>query len=245
VELPTADLHVVGLDGDLPLVEDVLFDRGRVRLLRAPESNNYPQVRFSDQQPFLRAPGSLRIDQVRVRNLEARDVAGNLRIARNLFSIDQLETQTHGGRLFAQALLDWRGKRSTLQLRLRATGIEAVSSGQRERFDGNAALSFSFERRAVDGRAEIVRIGRLHLLELIDEYDPHHTDAASNRVRRALALGYPDKVRLLFDRGFASLSVQLGGLGKLVKIDEVHGIPTGPLVERYLGPLLVTEEEEE
>jgi hypothetical protein len=244
LELPARRVHIAGLDGELPLVEDVAFERGGARLLPAPESNNYPLLRFSDQQPFLSGPGSLRIDRVQIGDFVASDIAGNLRIARNLFSIDQLETQVHGGRIAGQALLDWRGKKSTLQLHLRASNIQAVSSGQRERFDGNAALVFSLERRAIDGRAEILRIGRLHLLELLDEYDPHHTDAASNRVRHALALGYPDRVRLLFDRGFASLSVQLGGLGRLVKIDEVRGIPTGPLVDRYLGPLLSTENDE-
>jgi hypothetical protein len=31
-------------------------------------------------------------------------------------------------------------------------------------------------------------------------------------------------------------------LARLVKIDEIHGIPIGPLVERYLGPVLSSSE---
>jgi hypothetical protein len=143
-------------------------------------------------------------------------------------------------------LADLRGADSTVQVRLRATGIQAATrtGGHHEQFDGNCALAFSYAQRTIDGRAEILRIGRQHLLELLDEYDPHHTDAATNRTRSALRLGFPQKVRLLFDRGFATLNIHLGGLGALIRIDEIHGIPTGPLIERYLSALFSTENSE-
>jgi hypothetical protein len=38
------------------------------------------------------------------------------------------------------------------------------------------------------------------------------------------------------------MSVSFGGLARLVKVQDVHGIPTGPIVERYLGGLLSLED---
>jgi hypothetical protein len=128
-----------------------------------------------------------------------------------------------------------------VQLRLRLSGVEALHGGARERFDGNLDLTMAMAQRSLDGRVEILRIGRHHLLDLLEEYDPHHKDAATNRIRTALEIGYPDRVHLLFDRGFASMSVAFGGLARLIKVAEVRGIPIGPLVERYLGPLFALE----
>jgi hypothetical protein len=64
-----------------------------------------------------------------------------------------------------------------------------------------------------------------------------------NRIRKALAIGYPDHVRLGFSHGFASYRVTLGGLGALVRIDEVRGIPIGPILDKALAPLAQDQEE--
>ena len=61
---------------------------------------------------------------------------------------------------------------------------------------------------------------------------------AQNRIRTALSLGYPDRLRLVFDRGFASARIELGGLARLVTIDEIRGIPMGPLIDNLLSPML-------
>jgi hypothetical protein len=79
-------------------------------------------------------------------------------------------------------------------------------------------------------------------LSLLDELDPKHADPGNNRIRTALSLGYPERVRLVFERGFASLHVEMGGLARIVSLSDVTGIPMGPLAEKYLGPALATEE---
>jgi len=111
-------------------------------------------------------------------------------------------------------------------------------SSHGERFDGNAALVLSAGERTIEGRADIVRIGKRHLLDLLDLQDPLRTDPAMNRIRAALSIGYPDQVRLSFDHGFASAHVALGGLARLVRIDDLRGLPLGPIIDKYLGPLL-------
>jgi translocation and assembly module TamB len=125
--------------------------------------------------------------------------------------------------------------RSTLELHVRASGVQ---SSHGEPFDGNIAVAFSAADRSVEGRAEILRIGERHLLDLLDMQDPLHVDPAMNRIRTALHFGYPDSLRLVFDHGFASAHLQLGGLARLVSIDEVRGIRMGPIVDKILAPLL-------
>jgi hypothetical protein len=242
IELPEKQLALVGLEGTLPLAEDVRVDHGKISFAEVHDTNVYPTLRFSDQHPFLSGSGGLTAEKITAGNLTLARVAGNLRLQRNLFAIDQLEAETRGGRLSGQCLLVMKGPRSTVDARLRLSGIEALHGGTKERFDGNAALLFSVADRTLEGRAEILRIGRNHLFDLLDDYDPQHLDAATNRVRKALAIGYPDRLRVLFERGFASFSITFGGLGKLIRIEDVHGIPTGPLVDRYLGPLFALED---
>ena len=75
-------------------------------------------------------------------------------------SLSQLEMGLRGGRLTGQCLLDWRPDDTTVQLRVRASD---VASSHGEPFDGNAAIVLSTRERSVDGRAEILRIGRRHL----------------------------------------------------------------------------------
>jgi hypothetical protein len=209
--------------------------------LPATTTNSYGELRFSDQHPFLSTSGALRAERISIGDVTLSALAGNLRIARTQIAVDQLDAAFRGGRLSGQFLVDWRGPRTNAQLRLRASGIEATHGGQKERFDGNAALAASLATRSVDGRVEILRIGRHHLYDLLDEYDPHHKDAATNRLRTALGLGYPDRATVVLDRGFANLSVAFGGVARLVKVQDVRGIPTGPIVERYLGPVLSLE----
>jgi hypothetical protein len=104
--------------------------------------------------------------------------------------------------------------------------------------DANLAITLAPYRYGLEGRAEIVRIGRDHLRALLDVSDPYHADVAANRVRLALGVGYPKQVRLHFASGFASLAIELGGLAGVVRIDEMRGIPIGPALAHWLAPIL-------
>jgi hypothetical protein len=165
-------------------------------------------------------------------------LAGNLQVEQNIVSFRQFEMGIRGGRVTGQCVLDWQGARSTLDLHVRATDVQ---SSHGEPFDGNAAVFVSAADHSVEGRAEILRIGSRHLLDLLDLEDPLRTDAATNRIRGALAFGYPDRVRLAFDHGFASARVSFGGLAQFISVDEVRGIPIGPLFDKLVAPLARTE----
>ena len=133
-------------------------------------------------------------------------------------------------------MVEVRGQDTRLGFRGKVTGVRP-SSGT-ERLDANAAVTLMPYRLGLEGRVEIVRISKKHLLDLLEIYDPYHADVAANRVRLGLKFGYPKQVRLHFVRGFASLAVVLGGLAGAVRIDEIKGIPLGPSLATWLAPVL-------
>jgi hypothetical protein len=50
-------------------------------------------------------------------------------------------------------------------------------------------------------------------------------------------------VRLVFNHGFAGVKVTFGGLASLVRIDELRGIPMGPIIDKVMAKLKPREEE--
>ena len=232
VRLPSRGLAVESFDGEVPISVDLLLDRRGVRLLRDAMRNAYAELRFSDQHPLLSRRSFISVARLKTPLLTVGPIAGNLQIENNVVALSQLEMGLLEGRLTGQCLLDWGEKDAAIQLHLRASNLKG-STG--ERFDGNTAVVISARERSIDGRAEILHIGRRHLLALLDLHDPHHADAAVNRVRSALSLGYPDRVRLSFDHGFAAARITLGGLASVVRINELRGIPTGPIIDRVLA----------
>ncbi|WP_224363945.1 hypothetical protein [Hyalangium versicolor] len=234
VRIPESGISVEALDGNVPLTEDVELAEGKMRLLSDIDLNPYPLVRFADQHPLLSRSGYISAGSIVTPYISIAPLAGNLSIHQNVFSMSQLEMGVRGGRITGQCMLDWQGAHSTLEARVRATGVK---SSRGEPFDGNAAVLISGKDRSVNGRAEILRIGNRHLLDLLDLEDPHHADPATNRVRYALRVGYPEHVRVNFNHGFGSLSITMGGLARLLSIDEIRGIPMGPIVDRVVHSL--------
>ena len=240
VHLPASGVKVDGFDGQVPLTENLELRHGKLRLLRDSDVNLYSMLRFADQHPLLRRSGYVSVASITTPYVSIAPLAGNMSVNQNIFSMSQLEMGVRNGRITGQCVLDWQGMRSTFQADIRATGVQ---SSHGEPFDGNAAVVVSAKDRSIDGRAEILRIGNRHLLDLLDLQDPNHIDPSMNRVRRTLALGYPDHVRVVFDHGFASAQITFGGLAKLFSLDAIRGIPMGPLVDRAIETLSKSQEE--
>ncbi|MBN9687085.1 MULTISPECIES: hypothetical protein [unclassified Corallococcus] len=238
VRMPGSGIVVEALNGDVPLTENVEVSQDGVRLLNDLSVNPYSMLRFADQHPLLTRSGFMSADRITTPWMTIAPLAGNLAINQNVFSMSQLEMGVRGGRITGQCMLDYQGKHSTLEAHVRATGVK---SSRGEPFDGNAAMVISARDRSINGRAEILRIGNRHLLDLLDVEDPHHTDPATNRVRYALSLGYPEHVRVSFKQGFGSLLITMGGLARLVSIDEIRGIPLGPIVDRLITSMTPPE----
>ncbi|WP_308809756.1 hypothetical protein [Archangium lansingense] len=234
LRLPESGVAIEMLDGSVPLTENVEFTQGQVQLLSDIDVNPYSMHRFADQHPLLSRNGFISVGSITTPFISIAPMAGNLSINQSRVSISQLEMGVRGGRVTGQCMLDWQGKHSTLEAHVRATGVK---SSRGEPFDGNAAVVISGKDRSVNGRAEILRIGNRHLLDLLDLEDPRHTDPATNRVRYALGLGYPEHVRVSFNHGFGRLSITMGGLAKLLSIDEIRGIPMGPIVDRLINSM--------
>jgi hypothetical protein len=234
VSLPRDGVEVRGANGEVPITVALEVRDGGVTFQRG-EKSPYSTLRFADQHPLLSRNGFLSIASIKTPFVAIAPLVGNLAIEQNLISLRQFEMGVRGGRITGQCGIDWDGPRSSVELHVRATGVQ---SSHGEPFDGNIAVVISAADRTVEGRAEILRIGERHLLDLMDLQDPQHVDPGMNRIRTLLGFGYPDHMRIVFDHGFANAHLELGGLAGLFSIGDLRGIPMGPIVDKTLGPVL-------
>jgi hypothetical protein len=219
---------VAGLEGEVAINRSVDLREGR-RPTREPGANPFSTLRYADQHPLMSQNSFVTAQHLTTALGVVAPFAGNLSVEQNLVSLSQLELGLRGGRVTGQCTLDLQGNASTLEARVRATGVQ---SSRGEPFDGNAAFAISMGDRSINGRAEVLRIGNQHLRDLLDLQDPQRVDPAINRIRNALAIGYPEHLRLVFDHGFASMRISFGGAARLLKVEDVRGIPVGPLLGR-------------
>ena len=245
--MPAQGLAVKGLNGFIPVAQDLLLgDNGGFTRVFGATTSAYSRLRFAEQQPFTADTPFVTAQRIEVdlskkgvataeapRTIVLGPLAANLRIDRNLVAIDQLELELLQGKVSGQILIDGQAEDTQLSFRGAVTGL--VTAGEKERLDANAALVLWPERRLLEGRIELVRLGTSHLRGLLDLYDPFHADIAANRMRRGLQFGYPKSVRMGFHDGFATLALELGGLASAVRIDEIRGTAIGPVLERYLA----------
>jgi hypothetical protein len=229
---PGAKVALDGIDGVVPIALDLTYGKKGVELLRGVQINPYATLRFADQHPMLESRSFVSIASVTTPLVSVAPFAANVQLDQNIFSLSQLEMGIRGGSVTGDGVFDWNGAQSTFQADVRASG---VMSSHGEPFDGNAALLVDIGDRSVEGRADILRIGRRHLLDLLDLQDPEHLNSGMNHLRTALSFGYPERVRIELKHGFASAGVSFGGLAGLVSVDDVRGIPIGPLMERLVS----------
>jgi translocation and assembly module TamB len=235
VILARAGVEVETANGEVPITVALEYGESGMALQRSEKRSPYSMLRFADQHPLLSRSGFLSITRLKTPFVSIAPLVGNLEIEQNVISLRQFEMGVRGGSITGQCGIDWDGPNSTLELHVRANGVQ---SSHGEPFDGNIAVAISVADRTIDGRAEILRIGERHLLDLLDLQDPLHVDPAMNRIRSALRFGYPDSLRLVFDHGFASAHLELGGLARLVSIGELRGIPMGPIVDKMIARML-------
>jgi len=236
-DLPGASLRLEGLDGVVSVFEEVaLGEGGRLVLVGGEEPNEVSRMRFPDVQPFLARGAYVTFRLLRAGPVALGPGAGNLRIAGRSVSLDQMEADWHGGKVTGQWILDYRPGDTLMRFRGSVTGVRPGGDEAPEaRLDAHAALVVSLERMEAEGRAQVLRIDRGHLRRALDALDPAWENVAMNRVRKYLAYGYPREVRVRMERGFLSAGIDLGGIASVVRIDEIRGIPTGPLLRRLLG----------
>jgi hypothetical protein len=230
-------LSIERLNGVIPIVEEVAFLPGGIMMGNNPRTSPLSDARFFDVHPFLAGDNYVTADSIRVGALPAfGPLAANVRLERTGLLIDQLQVGFSGGQIVGQARLAYRDGDPLVRLRLNATGLRSTRGP--DVFDANATLSFEPVAMTLDGKLQIVRASSSHVLDMLDLLDPFRESANANRVRSALALGYPKFVRFQLHDGTVDAKVELGGLAQLVRLDEIKAIPVGPVLQKYLAPSL-------
>jgi hypothetical protein len=229
-------LVVEGLNGVVPVVQELVLLPTGPALSPGRRVSPLAEPRFFDVHPFLDGDHYVTADALTIGGLQPLGpLAANVRIDRSDFLIDQLQAGFRGGQLSGRVQLAYRQPDPRLSLRLNATGVRSKSG---EILDANMALSFAPATMTLDGKVQLVRASRAHVLDLLDVLDPYHEVVTANRVRGALALGYPKFVRFSLHDGAVDSKVELGGIAQLVRIDEIRAVPLGPILERYVAPTL-------
>lgn len=220
-----------GIHGDLPFAVDFLRDEKGTHPVRTAQINPYALLRFQDQHPLLKAQSFLTMRKLTTPQLTAAPFAANVQVVQSALYLSQLEMGVSGGVVTGELMVDMNEKDSRVRANVRATGLRSEGD---EIFTGNAALAISLRDHSIDGRAEVLEISKRQLLVLLDLNDPHRTSASTNRIRQVMAFGYPERVHILFNHGFASAKVTFGGVASLVQLDELQGIPVEALLDRYV-----------
>ena len=228
---------VQNLNGVVPLIEEFAVLESGVVVSAGPRTSPLSDTRFFDVHPFLSGNDYVTADSLGIGGIEPLGpVAANVRVERSDFVVDQLQAGYRGGQIVGQVRAAYRDGDPIVRFRLNATGLR---SGRSQKvFDANAALSFVPGAMTLDGKVQIVRASREHLEDIMDVLDPFHESANANRVRQALALGYPKFVRFQLHDGAVDTKVELGGIAQLVRIDEIRAVPLGPILQKYVAPTL-------
>lgn len=235
LELPQYGLLVDDLDALIP-IEQELATTPRFFVVPTSAANAIAQKRFFDLYPFTKRDSFFTVDRVQFGKETLGPVAANLQVVGATLAMDQLHAGYREGFVTGQILGDLSQDDPKVVFRGNVTGIEATDG--KGVLDANVAMTFVPTTLIVEGKAQLVRISKHHLYELIDVLDPYHEDEDLNRVRLGLKFGYPKFVRLTMDEGLMNAKIDLGGLAGAVRIDEIRGIPVTPFIEQYVHPYI-------
>ena len=234
VELPHAGVKIESMDGEIPLTADLVADADGMHLLKSSTVNAYSELRFADQHPLLQ-PAELPLDRAR------HDAVHRHRAARR----QPARRRQHRLAQPARARRARRPRHRPVQPRVarrqRRQGADARAR-QRRQVVARRALRRQRRARRLHARSQRRRARRdpahrrRHLLDLLDlaRSAPHATPpstACAARSRSAI----PITCGSTFNHGFANAKITFGGLARLVRVDELRGIPMGPLIDRVAG----------
>lgn len=237
VKVEQLDAWIAGVNGTMPVYQEIALGGPRgVTWLGGGASNAYSRWRFQDQRPFLSGNYYVSVAEVGYGDVRIGPIAGNAIVDRNVLRLDQLEMEAAGGTITGQCIIDLRGRETEMMFRGNLTGLRA--SNNEDRFDANAAITFLPGQMSLSGRAQVLQLGRRHLLDMMDLWDPYHEDVRANQLRMALKVGHPQRAHMRFQHGFMDMGVTMGGLASAVRLGEIRGVPLGPMMQKYLGPLM-------
>jgi hypothetical protein len=242
INLPARKLSLGKLNAKIPVRLNFRLDEAGTIPLGGARPGVYSRERFVDYQPFLSSEDFISCETLTFGGSTVGPLAANLRVDRNVIALDQLELSAFGGKITGQFLvdLDLANRQLTdVQFRGNVTGLAPGKGEKRshEVVDANAALRLNPKKLELEGRIDLIRIGRDDLRAMLDVWDPNHSDEQANRTRQALLAGYPKDVRIGFHQGFTEVRMEMGGLAGLSKLDPIQ-LSTGPILQKYVAPYL-------
>ncbi len=236
VALPAAGVALRHAKGSMQVREAFELSDAGLSLVPQTERNTFARVRFQDVQPFLSADNHVTVDELTWKDMVFGPIHGSLQVEGNVFAVHKLRVEKGPGVITGQLLVDYLPGAESIAFRGNATGL--LAAGSDEPLNANAAFVLHPTKLEVDGRMQIVKISRTHMLDFLNMLDPYQEDASLNQLRRTMALSYPKSVRMSFSQGLMSMKADLGGLGELFEVGEIRGLAVGPFITRHIAPLM-------
>jgi hypothetical protein len=235
LELPQYGLLIDDLDALIP-IEQEITTTPRLFVVRTASANAMAQKRFFDLYPFTKRESFFTVNRIQFGQETLGPMAANLQVVGSSLAMDQLHAAYRGGFITGQILGDFSRDDAKVGFRGNVTGVEATDG--KGVLDANVAMTFVPSTLILEGKAQVVRISKDHLYEVLDVLDPYRENEDLNRVRLGLKFGYPKFVLVKMDEGLMNAKIELGGLAGAVRIDEIKGIPVTPFIEQYVQPYI-------
>jgi hypothetical protein len=231
-------LQVVGIQGKIPVSEDLILQNPGMKFAYLITQNPFERVDYERLQPMIHETEQLKIGQIHVEEKVLGPFQGYFSVQQNRLSAHKFDFNLGSGKSHGEIYFDVLPVNMQFGILSRLTGIqldevvpESILKGHtsdHQALSGRTGLVFNLTQGTMDGRMDITEIGQRQLLTMINILDPNYVNEQMNRARFALGIAYPSRVEMAFQKGYLDMNVQMKGL--ISQRIDVHGIPVNAWV---------------
>ena len=222
-------LKVIGINGQIPIHEEVHFNRSKqglsaLRFQTTLLENPFERADYDRLEPYVRESDFFKIKNFIWDNKKFGPFKGVVDIRQNMISINRFSFDLGQGSIGGESFLDinlekerfgFLGRFTQLNLFeiLPEKFLKGVSKHQKLPFSGRLGLIFLRKNRSLNGRVDITEVASPQLFTLINIIDQNSENEKLNKVRGLLQYGYPTYVGMGFNEGYLDLDIDIHSLG--------------------------------
>ncbi|MBF0300007.1 MAG: hypothetical protein HQK51_14885 [Oligoflexia bacterium] len=211
------------------------------------DQNPFERVDFIKLRPLLNELNGIRISSFSYNNLNLGPIIAEANINQNMLSIKNFSLNILSGDLSGAFYLDLYPKTLRLGILGRITDLNPSelnskdsknSKNSNDLINARTALAFDLNKKLIEGRLDITKIGRKQLLALINHIDPEYRNEQLNQTRSALRLLTPTNVSLAMKQGYLDMDIIIESIG-ISKNFNIKGIPISGFIKSALDDIVI------
>ncbi len=239
--------QIKNLNGEFPITEKIYINLNdlsfnSLRFSQLTVQNPFERVDYQRADPFVRLAKPIRIERLFWFDKDIGSFKGIINLNQNLLSIHSFDFDLYSGSVTGEIFIDlnhdnkrfgFLGRFTHLDLATLLPSKFIKSNTQALPLSGRAGLVFSLNRRTLDGRLDISKIGGPQVITLINVLDPNYLDVKFNKIRMWLEKGYPNSILMLFHDGNLDLDLSISAFN-LTKQQSVEGISIQSFIDKAI-----------